>query len=121
MKIALTSAFYTNGNLTVEQILTMTDLTPRNRIETDRFIIGQNDAKTSDGVALRNRWRASSWRDLRGEVLPQDIPDDRAPPRGRVKPKSSRGWQKLARRTFLKVEATKIHRIGYVRARCRTD
>jgi len=39
----------------------MTNLTPREIVsELDRFIIGQNDAKRSVAVALRNRWRRKS-------------------------------------------------------------
>ena len=39
----------------------MTNLTPREIVsELDRFIIGQNDAKRSVAVALRNRWRRNT-------------------------------------------------------------
>jgi ATP-dependent HslUV protease ATP-binding subunit HslU len=41
----------------------MTNLTPREIVsELDRFIIGQNDAKRSVAVALRNRWRRNKAR-----------------------------------------------------------
>ena len=48
----------------------MTNLTPREIVsELDRFIIGQNDAKRSVAVALRNRWRRNQLSDdIRDEV-----------------------------------------------------
>ena len=36
----------------------MTSFSPREIVsELDRFIVGQNDAKRSVAIALRNRWR----------------------------------------------------------------
>lgn len=36
----------------------MTDMTPREIVqELDRYIIGQDEAKRSVAIALRNRWR----------------------------------------------------------------
>ena len=38
------------------------ELTPRRIVEyLDQYIIGQQDAKKSVAVALRNRWRASNF------------------------------------------------------------
>ena len=53
----------------------MTDLTPREIVsELDRFIIGQNDAKRSVAVALRNRWRRNQLNDdIRDEVYPKTV------------------------------------------------
>ena len=53
----------------------MTNLTPREIVsELDRFIIGQNDAKRSVAVALRNRWRRNQLSDdIRDEVYPKNI------------------------------------------------
>mgnify|MGYP000402783576 FL=1 len=53
----------------------MTNLTPREIVsELDRFIIGQNDAKRSVAVALRNRWRRNKLDDdIRDEVYPKNI------------------------------------------------
>ena len=39
--------------------------------ELDRYIIGQDDAKKSVAIALRNRWRRQQLpEDMREEVLP---------------------------------------------------
>jgi len=52
------------GNRHGGENLTMTDLTPpRKSIRTDRFIIGQNDAKRARAVpCARSAGAASSWR-----------------------------------------------------------
>jgi len=56
----------------------MTNLTPREIVsELDRFIIGQNDAKRSVAVALRNRWRRNKLDDdIRDEVYPKKYIND---------------------------------------------
>ena len=42
--------------------------------ELDRYIIGQDDAKKSVAIALRNRWRRQQLpEDMREEVLPKNI------------------------------------------------
>ena len=42
--------------------------------ELDRYIIGQDDAKKSVAIALRNRWRRQKLpEDMREEVLPKNI------------------------------------------------
>ncbi|HAB10341.1 MAG TPA: HslU--HslV peptidase ATPase subunit, partial [Planctomycetaceae bacterium] len=53
----------------------MSELTPRQIVaELDRHIIGQDAAKRSVAIALRNRWR---WKqlpdDLRRDVTPKNI------------------------------------------------
>ncbi len=92
----------------------MTDLTPREIVsELDRFIIGQNDAKRSVAVALRNRWRRKQLPDdLRDEVYPKNIL--MIGPTGVGKTEISRRLAKLAKAPFLKVEATKFTEVGYV-------
>lgn len=92
----------------------MTDLTPREIVsELDRFIIGQNDAKRSVAVALRNRWRRKQLDpSLRDEVYPKNIL--MIGPTGVGKTEISRRLAKLARAPFLKVEATKFTEVGYV-------
>ncbi len=114
MAIAADICVYTNGNLTVERICEMTDLTPREIVsELDRFIIGQNDAKRAVAVALRNRWRRKQLPDdLRDEVYPKNIL--MIGPTGVGKTEISRRLAKLARAPFLKVEATKFTEVGYV-------
>ena len=92
----------------------MTDLTPREIVsELDRFIIGQNDAKRSVAVALRNRWRRNQLNDdIRDEVYPKNIL--MIGPTGVGKTEISRRLAKLAKAPFLKVEATKFTEVGYV-------
>ena len=53
----------------------MSALTPREIVdELDRFIIGQNDAKRSVAIALRNRWRRMQLApEMRDEVVPKNI------------------------------------------------
>ncbi|GLQ35541.1 ATP-dependent protease ATPase subunit HslU [Amylibacter marinus] len=92
----------------------MTDLTPREIVsELDRFIIGQNDAKRSVAVALRNRWRRKQLSDdIRDEVYPKNIL--MIGPTGVGKTEISRRLAKLAKAPFIKVEATKFTEVGYV-------
>ena len=45
--------------------------------ELDRYIIGQDDAKKSVAIALRNRWRRQQLpEDMREEVLPKKYFND---------------------------------------------
>ncbi|MBI3992923.1 MAG: HslU--HslV peptidase ATPase subunit, partial [Candidatus Lambdaproteobacteria bacterium] len=50
-------------------------LTPRQIVaELDKYIIGQEDAKRSVAIALRNRWRRQQVPEpLRDEILPKNI------------------------------------------------
>ena len=50
-------------------------LTPKETVaELDRYIIGQNDAKRSVAIALRNRWRRQQVEPpLREEIAPKNI------------------------------------------------
>ena len=92
----------------------MTDLTPQEIVfELDRFIIGQNAAKRSVAVALRNRWRRTKLKDnIREEVYPKNIL--MIGPTGVGKTEIARRLAKLAQAPFLKVEATKFTEVGYV-------
>jgi len=92
----------------------MTNFSPREIVsELDRFIVGQNDAKRSVAIALRNRWRRQQLTgDLREEVLPKNIL--MIGPTGVGKTEISRRLAKLAGAPFLKVEATKFTEVGYV-------
>lgn len=81
--------------------------------ELDRFIIGQNDAKRSVAIAMRNRWRRQQLQgQMREEVMPKNIL--MIGPTGVGKTEISRRLAKLAGAPFVKVEATKFTEVGYV-------
>ena len=81
--------------------------------ELDRYIIGQDEAKKSVAIALRNRWRRQQLPDdMKEEVLPKNIL--MIGPTGIGKTEISRRLSKLAQAPFIKVEATKFTEVGYV-------
>ncbi|MFP6689727.1 MAG: AAA family ATPase, partial [Alphaproteobacteria bacterium] len=92
----------------------MTSFSPREIVsELDRFIVGQNDAKRSVAIAMRNRWRRQQLpEELREEVLPKNIL--MIGPTGVGKTEIARRLSRLAQAPFLKVEATKFTEVGYV-------
>lgn len=81
--------------------------------ELDRFIIGQNDAKKSVAVALRNRYRRNQLPDaVKDEITPKNI--IMKGPTGVGKTEIARRLAKLVKAPFIKVEATKFTEVGYV-------
>jgi len=81
--------------------------------ELDKFIIGQNRAKRSVAVALRNRWRRQQVAEpLRHEIHPKNIL--MIGPTGVGKTEIARRLAKLANAPFIKIEATKFTEVGYV-------
>lgn len=92
----------------------MESFTPREIVsELDRFIVGQDDAKRSVAIALRNRWRRLQVApEMREEILPKNIL--MIGPTGVGKTEIARRLAKLADAPFLKVEATKFTEVGYV-------
>ena len=90
------------------------DLTPREIVEQlDRYIIGQDKAKRSVAIALRNRARRRALDDdLRDEVIPKNIL--MIGPTGVGKTEIARRLANLANAPFIKVEATKFTEVGYV-------
>jgi ATP-dependent HslUV protease ATP-binding subunit HslU len=93
---------------------TLEALTPKEIVqELDKYIIGQEDAKKSVAIALRNR--------IRRRKLPQELQDEIAPkniimigPTGVGKTEIARRLSKLTGAPFIKVEATKYTEVGYV-------
>ena len=90
------------------------ELTPRRIVEyLDQYIIGQQDAKKSVAVALRNRWRASKLSpEIAKEVSPKNIL--LIGPTGVGKTEIARRIASLTNAPFVKVEATKYTEVGYV-------
>jgi len=92
----------------------MSEMTPREIVqELDNHIIGQQDAKRSVAIALRNRWRRNQLpEELRAEITPKNIL--MIGPTGVGKTEIARRLAKLANAPFVKVEATKFTEVGYV-------
>ncbi len=89
------------------------NLTPREIVsELDRYIVGQDDAKRSVAIAVRNRWRRQNLRDdMREEVAPKNIL--MVGPTGVGKTEIARRLARLTGAPFIKVEATKYTEVGY--------
>ncbi|EIR1736542.1 HslU--HslV peptidase ATPase subunit [Salmonella enterica subsp. enterica serovar Infantis] len=92
----------------------MSEMTPREIVsELNKHIIGQDNAKRSVAIALRNRWRRMQLDEgLRHEVTPKNIL--MIGPTGVGKTEIARRLAKLANAPFIKVEATKFTEVGYV-------
>ena len=90
------------------------NLTPRQIVaELDKYIIGQQNAKKSVAIALRNRWRRlNAPENLREEIMPNNI--ILIGPTGVGKTEIARRLAKLANAPFIKVEASKFTEVGYV-------
>lgn len=90
------------------------NMTPKEIVEElDKYIIGQDSAKRSVAVALRNRYRRS--------LVPEEIRDEITPknilmmgPTGVGKTEIARRLAKLMDAPFIKIEATKFTEVGYV-------
>lgn len=82
-------------------------------VELDKYIIGQEQAKRSVAIALRNRWRRQQVpEDLRDEIAPKNI--ILIGPTGVGKTEIARRLSLLTDSPFSKVEASKFTEVGYV-------
>jgi ATP-dependent HslUV protease ATP-binding subunit HslU len=90
------------------------ELTPSQIVsELNKFIIGQNNAKKSVAIALRNRWRRKNVQTgLREEIMPNNI--ILIGPTGVGKTEIARRLARLSNAPFIKVEASKFTEVGYV-------
>lgn len=89
-------------------------LTPRVVVSyLDRYVIGQDAAKRSVAIALRNRIRRRSLpEEMRLEIAPKNIL--MVGPTGVGKTEIARRLARLVDAPFVKVEATKFTEVGYV-------
>lgn len=92
----------------------MTELTPKQIVaELDKYIVGQQAAKKSVAIALRNRWRSKQLaNDIKDEIIPKNIL--MIGPTGVGKTEIARRLARLVNAPFVKVEATKFTEVGYV-------
>lgn len=90
------------------------ELTPRQIVAVlDKYIIGQQGAKKSVAIALRNRWRRLQVpEELREEIMPNNI--IMIGPTGVGKTEIARRLARLSNAPFVKVEASKFTEVGYV-------
>ncbi len=89
-------------------------LTPSQIVERlNQYIVGQQGAKRSVAIALRNRYRRTLLdQDMRDEITPKNIL--MIGPTGVGKTEIARRLAKLVGAPFIKVEATKFTEVGYV-------
>ncbi|MFQ6673361.1 MAG: ATP-dependent protease ATPase subunit HslU [Fidelibacterota bacterium] len=92
----------------------MDDLKPKDIVAAlDRYIVGQENAKKSVAIALRNRWRCQQLSDdMREEIVPNNI--ILIGSTGVGKTEIARRLANLANAPFIKVEASKFTEVGYV-------
>lgn len=102
------------NKLIKEKNFEIKELTPSQIVEElDKFVIGQDNAKKSVAIALRNRWRRIYVQDkIREEIMPNNI--ILIGPTGVGKTEIARRLARLSNAPFIKVEASKFTEVGYV-------
>jgi ATP-dependent HslUV protease ATP-binding subunit HslU len=90
------------------------DMTPKQIVSyLDDYIIGQNDAKKTIALALRNRYRRMQLsQELQDEIMPKNILMIGST--GVGKTEIARRMAKMMDLPFVKVEASKYTEVGYV-------
>jgi len=90
------------------------DMTPKQIVSyLDDYIIGQNDAKKTIAIALRNRYRRMQLdHELQEEIMPKNILMIGST--GVGKTEIARRMAKMMNLPFIKVEASKYTEVGYV-------
>jgi ATP-dependent HslUV protease ATP-binding subunit HslU len=89
------------------------ELTPRQIVaELDKHIVGQDEAKRSVAIAVRNRWRRQQVDEaMKKEISPKNIM--MIGPTGVGKTEIARRLAALTGAPFIKIEATKYTEVGY--------
>ena len=102
-----------NQNLSLQKNQTQI-MSPKEIVsELNKHVVGQNEAKRSVAIALRNRWRRSQVGEpLRSEITPKNIL--MIGPTGVGKTEIARRLARLANAPFIKIEATKFTEVGFV-------
>ena len=95
-------------------MISMDQLTPNQIVSyLNQYIIGQDNAKRSVAIALRNRWRRQQLPpEVAEEIIPKNILI--IGPTGVGKTEIARRIAKLTHSPFIKVEASKFTEVGYV-------
>jgi len=90
------------------------ELTPKQIVsELNKNIVGQDAAKKSVAIALRNRWRRKQLSEkMQEEIIPKNIL--LIGPTGVGKTEIARRLARMVDAPFIKVEATKYTEVGYV-------
>lgn len=99
---------------TLQRTIKQKNLTPQQIVaELNKYIVGQDKAKRSVAIALRNRWRRmNADEEIRDEIMPNNIL--LIGPTGVGKTEIARRLANLADAPFIKVEASKFTEVGYV-------
>ena len=98
----------------MNNLIDIENMTPKQIVlELDKYIIGQDEAKKSVAIAMRNRIRRQKLSDeLKKEVIPKNIL--MIGPTGVGKTEIARRLAQLSGSPFMKVEATRFTEVGYV-------